>query len=300
MAEARPWTGAGVAPTVRRITLSHQLAQLRKAAGLSLEEAAALIHTTPLTVRRIERGEFAVRLVYVQQLLPAYLRDRPEEERQELTRDVLELATEANEPGWWANYRDVMPNWLSPLLSLEDEAYLIRSYAPHFVPGLLQTAGYARAQLVMGSPDAASEEIDRMVEVRMNRQRRLAEQEEPVRLWALFEQNVFARPVGDSAVMRGQIDHLLEHFEEKHLTFQVIPFTAGGHPGAYGAYSLYRLRTQVLPDVVYVENLTRGLYLDDPSEVAAHLAALDRMASGYAATRTTTRSFLEHARKEYA
>ncbi|MEU6572486.1 DUF5753 domain-containing protein [Streptomyces sp. NPDC046805] len=299
MADARPWTGAGIAPTVRRVVLSHQLAQLRKEAGVSLDEAAGLIHTTALTVRRIERAEFAVRLVYVQQLLPYYLRDRPAEERERITADLLELAGDANQPGWWADYRDAMPTWLSPLLSLEDEASLIRSYNPHFVPGILQTAEYARAQLLMGAPDAPAEQIERAVQVRLLRQERLERHTTPVRLWLLLEQNVFARPVGDAAVMRGQMDRLLDLWDQEHITLQVLPFTSGAHPGAYGAYSLYRLRTQVLPDVVYVENLTRGSYIDDPDEVGTYLETLDRMAGSYAVSRSATRNYLEHVRKEY-
>jgi transcriptional regulator with XRE-family HTH domain len=309
---ARPWTGAGIAPTVQRVILSELLGRLRERAGVSREAAAEIAGTSAGTIRRIELAETAVKISYVKLLLPEYLRGLPESEREVLSRSVLQLADDASANGWWHGFRDALPDWFTPFVSLEAVAAVIRSYAPHYLPGLLQTADYARALLRVGFPQDHPDDLERKVQARLTRQRVL-EREDPPKLWVLLDENVLRRPVGGPAVMAAMLDGLLEAVQEPHITVQVIPDAAGPHPGTFGPFSLFRLppaeeiafRTAghaeppVLPDIVYAEGLTRALYIDERPEVRAYQEALDRMAASYAVSVRETPKYLMRYRKEY-
>lgn len=136
----------GSAPTVLRIVLGKRLRTLREQAGVSFEDAARVIDVTPLTVRRIEKAEVGLRIPYVRELLHTYGVPATEID------DFLALAREANQPGWWYKYRDVLPEWFKAYVSLESEASVIRLYEPHYVPGLLQTHDYTTALMRVGFP----------------------------------------------------------------------------------------------------------------------------------------------------
>ncbi|MET8576965.1 helix-turn-helix transcriptional regulator [Streptomyces sp. NPDC005012] len=285
-----------IAPTVGQVVLGRRLQELRETAGLKREEAARILHVAPATVRRMETAEVALKIPYVQMLLSAY--GVPEREAAEF----VGLAEEANRPGWWQRFHDVLPDWFSLYVSLEGAAKMLRSYEPHFVPGLLQTEDYARAVLRAGATGvgaAAEATLERHVALRMTRQR-LLERPTPPRLWAIMEETVLRRPVGpDPRVMRDQIDRLLAATEQDHITLQVAEFAAGPHPGAYAPFSLFRFAEPELPDMVFTEYLTGALYLDSRDEVAAHLEALDHMTARAASTERT-RTVLRAYRERYA
>ncbi|MFI2026353.1 helix-turn-helix domain-containing protein [Streptomyces buecherae] len=278
------------APTVGQIVLGMRLRDLREKAEVSYEQAAKALHVNQTTVRRMEKAEVGLKLPYVEKLLRTY--GIPDEE----VSSFLRLAEEANRPGWWHRFRDVLPDWFSLYVSLEGAASLIRAYEPHFVPGLLQTPEYARALLRVGFPHADDEEIERRVALRMERQQLLTNPEAP-RLWAIVDETVLRRPVGDAEVMRGQVDRLIESLELENVTLQVVPFSAGPHPGMFGPFQLFRFRVPELPDVVYSEGLTSASYLDERADVAAYLEALDRMGT-QAVPAPRTEALLGDLRKE--
>ncbi len=182
-------------------------------------------------------------------------------------------------------------------VSLEGAASLIRSYEPHFVPGLLQTEDYARAVLESGAVGQTSpEEIERHVALRMQRQELLTRPDAP-RLWVVMDETVLRRPAGGPEVMRAQADKLLEAARLPNVTLQIAPFSSGPHPGTYGPFVLFRFAVPELPDMVYSEYLTGAVYLDARSEVATHLEVMDRMAA-QAATAHRTKEILRDFRKE--
>ncbi|MFD6249806.1 helix-turn-helix domain-containing protein [Streptomyces roseolus] len=284
------------APTVGQVVLGRRLQDLRERAGLKREEAAKVLHVAPATIRRMETAEVALKIPYVQLLLAAYGIEGPEAEA------FVALAEEANLPGWWQRFHDVLPGWFSMYVSLEGAASLIRAYEPQFVPGLLQTGEYARAILrsgaVGGGGDAAREEdIDRHVALRMERQSLLTREDAP-KFWVIMDETVFRRPVGDGPeVMRDQLDRLLEASELPNVTLQIAEFASGHHPGTYGPFVLFRFAMPELPDMVYSEYLTGAVYLDARPEVASHLEVMDRMAA-QAATAQRTKEILRDLRKE--
>ncbi|MFF3323776.1 helix-turn-helix domain-containing protein [Streptomyces sp. NPDC002889] len=279
------------APTVGQVVLGKRLQDLRERAGLKREEAAKVLRVAPGTIRRMETAEVALKIPYVQLLLAAYgIAD-------EEARGFLELAEEANKPGWWQRFHDVLPGWFSMYVSLEGAASLIRAYEPQFVPGLLQTEDYARAIMLGGAiGHTEEEEIERHVALRMERQNLLTRPDAP-RFWVIVDETVLRRPVGGAGVMKAQIDKLLEGAELPHVTLQMAEFRTGHHPGTYGPFVLFRFAVPELPDMVYSEYLTGAVYLDARPEVATHLEVMDRMAA-QAATAHRTKEILRDLRKE--
>ncbi|MEU9896550.1 helix-turn-helix transcriptional regulator [Streptomyces phaeochromogenes] len=280
----------GSAPTVLRMVLGKRLRQLREQAGVSFEDAARAIEVTPLTVRRIEKAEVGLRIPYVRELLHTY--GVPESE----VEDFLSLAREANQPGWWYSYRDVLPEWFSAYVSLESEASVIRLYEPHYVPGLLQTHDYAAALMHIGFPNETKEDIDRRVALRLKRQDLLSKAEAPA-VWAVLDETVLRRPVGGAEVMRAQIDRLNEALDMPKVRIQILRYSVGAHPGAFGPFHHFRFGFSELPDVVYTESLVGSVYVDQPADVVTYLEVMDRM-SVQAEPVARTRAILAELRKE--
>ncbi|AKN70783.1 XRE family transcriptional regulator [Streptomyces sp. PBH53] len=272
-----------------QVVLGKRLQELREAAGLSRDEAARVLRVASATVRRMEMAEVALKIPYVQVLLATY--GVPEEEADAFVR----LAEEANQPGWWQRFHDVLPDWFSLYVSLEGAARIIRSYEPHFVPGLLQTEEYARAVLEAGTIGQTSPEtVERHVSLRMERQR-LLERDDPPHLWVIMDETVLRRPVSmRPEVLRDQLDRLLEYAERDRVTLQIAEFAAGPHPGTYAPFTLFRFAEPELPDMVFTEYLTGALYLDARREVAAHLEVLDHMTARAASAQRTLKLLREH------
>jgi transcriptional regulator with XRE-family HTH domain len=254
--------GQQVGPTVARMLVGAQLRRLRETAGITREAAGYAIRASESKISRLELGRIGFKTRDVADLLTLY-GVRVESERTTL----LALAEQANTPGWWQPYRDVLPSWFEAYLRLEQAARVIRTYEVQFVPGLLQTAGYARAVIGLHHESPSGEEIDRRVELRMRRQRILHEPDPP-RLWAVLDEAALRRPFGDADTMRAQLAHLIEMAELGHITVQVLPFSSGGHAAAGGPITVLRLPEGDLPDVVFLEQLTSAVYLDKPADTA--------------------------------
>ncbi|CAM5445957.1 hypothetical protein SCYAM73S_08241 [Streptomyces cyaneofuscatus] len=202
------------APTVGQVVLGKRLQDLRERVGLTRDQAAKVLRVAPATIRRMETAEVGLKIPYVQLLLKAYGIADDEAEA------FVDLAEEANKPGWWQRFHDVLPDWFSMYVSLEGAASLLRMYEPHFVPGLLQTEDYARSVMRTGAVgQTRPEDIERHVALRMERQSLLAKEDAP-RLWVIMDETVLRRPVGGPQVMRAQIDKLLEATELPHVTLQ--------------------------------------------------------------------------------
>jgi hypothetical protein len=256
--------------TVRRILLGGQLRRLREAAGISRADAGYTIRASESKISRMELGRVSFKERDVVDLLTLYGLDDEAERR-----DLIALAREANLPSWWHNYSDVMPSWFQVYVGLEGAASLIRTYEVQFVPGLLQTADYARAVTRRGQPSLAEEDVERRVGLRLSRQRVLS-RSEPARLWAVIDEAVLRRPIGGTQVLRDQLEHLVLKSKEPNITLQVLPFRVGGHAET-GAFTLLRFPEPDLSDIVYVEQLTSALYLDKPEDVDRYLEAMDRL-----------------------
>ncbi|MGC5334037.1 helix-turn-helix domain-containing protein [Micromonospora sp. DT62] len=263
--------GPGTGPTVLRMLLGAQLRRLRESSGVTREGAGWEIRASESKISRMELGRVGFKERDVADLLTLY-GVTASEEREAL----LKLARDANSPGWWHRYGDVLPNWFQSYLGLEAAAALIRSYEVQFVPGLLQTREYARAVVLLGHGRAAPAEIERRVALRMQRQR-LLYRENPPQLWAVVDEAALRRPIGGPRVMREQVAALIEATKSPNIRLQVIPFAAGGHAAAGGAFTILRFGDRELPDIVYIEQLTSALYLDKRDDLDYYAVAMERL-----------------------
>lgn len=288
MSEARSGTSA---PTVLRMILGRRLQDMRLGAGASLEDAAKALRVKTLTIRRLEKAEVALKPLYVEKLLETYGADRQEID------EFVDLAEQANEPGWWHSYRDAVPSWFTAYVSLETSAKTLRTYEPQYVTGLLQTPDYARAVLRGGLPNGSEEELARRVELRLRRQDLLEGEDAPT-LWVVMEEAVLHRAVGSPDVMREQIERLLDVSELAHISLDVVPFAAGAHVGACAPFTYFRFEEPELPDIVYSELLSAAVYLDQRADVVAHLEAHSRMS--LLTSSEDSRMLLNRMRKEYS
>src|SRR6201996_3392375 len=234
-------------PTVQRIVLGAQLRRLRENREITTEQAAEAIRGSHSKISRMEHGRVGFKDRDVSDLLTLYGVTDPAERE-----SLLSLAREAGNPAWWHDFGDLLPHWFEPYISLEAAASVIRNYEVQFVPGLLQSPAYAREVIQLGHPSITGDELNRRVELRMGRKRLLTRPTSP-RLWAALDEAVLRRPMGDVAVMREQIDHLLEMTAHPNVTLQIVPFNVGGHSAAGGPFSILRFAEPELSDVVYLE-----------------------------------------------
>jgi transcriptional regulator with XRE-family HTH domain len=280
---ATSMSAAGGAPTVLRIALGGQLRRLRQDRGITPEAAADSIRASHAKISRLERGRVGFKERDVADLLTLYGVTDPEEREA-----FLVLARQANSPGWWHQYSDLLPTWFETYIGLEQSASVIRTYEAQFIPGLLQTAEYARAVIRLAHGDEPPEEIDRRVELRMRRQQ-ILDQPDPPAVWVVIDEASLRRPIGGPAVMRSQIEHLITATKRPHVTIQLLPYAIGGHAAAGGPFTIVRFPEADLPDVVYLEQLTSSLYLDKRPDLDRYKAVMEQLSVQAEPPNRTTR-----------
>jgi transcriptional regulator with XRE-family HTH domain len=258
-------------PTVRRRRLGTELRRLRDSAGYKLEEVAGMLGVAPSTLSRIETGKAPTKSAYLSQLLELY-QVTDAGQRQIL----VDMAREGHRKGWWAAYDDVLPSGLGVYVGLEAEASGLRSYEIGVVHGLLQTTDYARAILRASAPRHTADQIERLVDLRMERQRRL-DDNPPLDLWVIHDEAVIRRTVGGPVVMRHQLAHLLAAAGLPGVTLQVLPFDTGAHAGHDGPFSIVEFHDRSDSEVVYVESTAGPIYLEKDREVRASAEVFDRL-----------------------
>jgi transcriptional regulator with XRE-family HTH domain len=277
--------------TVLRMLLGTQLRRLREAAGITPERAGYEIRASRSKISRLENGRVGLKRRDMTDLLTLYgVTDESQRSR------FLALVQQANTPDWWTKYSDILPDWFETYLGLEAAAATIRSFEVQFVHGLFQTEDYARAVTRRGRKSAPDHEIERRVALRLKRQELLS-RPNPPRIWSLMDEAVLRRPVGGPTLMRAQFRHLVEVAELPHVTLQVVPFASGVHPGESGSFTVLRFEERDLPDVVYLEQLTGAIYLDQRSDVEHYLEVVDELSSE-ALTPTGTTRFIEQVARE--
>ncbi len=275
-------------PTALRILLGGQLRRLREAAGITRLAAGGAIRASEAKISRLELGRVGYKERDVADLLTLYGVSDTQERS-----GFLDLTRQASAPGWWHQYGDVVPNWFSTYVGLEQAASTILNYEVQFVPGLFQTEDYARAVISLGHVLANTAELDLRVRLRVARQARIMEPEAPT-VWAVMDEAALRRLIGGREVMRAQVRHLIELCEQPNLTLQILPFNVGGHAAAGGPFSIMRFAVPDLPDIVYLEQLTSALYLDKASEVERYKVIMDRV-SVESATPVESRKLLKRA-----
>jgi transcriptional regulator with XRE-family HTH domain len=248
-------------PTVRMRRLASELRRLRGAAKMSREDVAAKTDINVVTLYRLETAKGRPQRRTMTTLLDIY--DVHGEQRAEL----MNLLRAAGEKGWLQPYFSSIPEEYSLYIQLESEAESVRNYESLLMPGLLQTPAYARASTEGESPGAAPELVDLQAQIRTSRQALLT-RSNPLTLWAIVDEAVLRRLVGGVEVMREQYEFVLSMMKLPNVTFQVVPFGAGSHPGMLGAFSLLDFLPPD-PAVVCLETMAGNLFQETEVEVAA-------------------------------
>ena len=254
-----------VSPTVRQRELGMRLRQLRTEKGLTVEDVAGQLLCSATKVSRAETGARRQTLRDVRDLCQIY------EVAPETSAELMELARQAREPGWWATYDD---RKVIPFIGMEQEATSITCFGMYFLPGLLQTEDYARAIIKGIVPKIDPAILDQRVAARMRRQQ-LLDQPKPPRYRALLDEATLHRQVGSPAVMKAQLEKLLLYVQEEKATIQVIPFDVGAHAAMDSNFDYLEFESSPLPGLVFVESLVIQLYLDRPDQLKRYAEALE-------------------------
>ena len=257
---------ADVSPTVRQRELGMRLRQLRTEKGLTVEDVAGRLLCSATKVSRAETGARRPTLRDVRDLCQIYEVD------DETSAELMKLARQAREPGWWMAYDD--RTLFSPFVGMEQDATAITCFGMYFVPALLQTEDYAREIIKGIVPKIGPDILRQRVEARMRRQQ-LLDQPKPPRYRALLDEAVLHRQVGGPAVMKAQLEKLLLLIQEEKATIQVIPFDVGAHAAADSNFDYLEFDGSPLPGLVFVESLVIQLYLDRPDQLKRYAEALE-------------------------
>ena len=257
-------------PTARRMILGTQLRRLREAANITRAQAAWEIRASESKISRMELGRVGCKERDVVDLLTMYgVHDQTERDW------AVEMVKQANQPGWWHRFNDTLPTWFDNYIGLEEAATRIRTYELMFIPGLLQTESYARAVTSRGNPDTDDPAVERRVAIRMRRQKLLTGPKPP-RLWAVIDEAVLHRPVSSAAILRAQLEYLLELIKLPNISLQIVPFDMSGY-AAESAFSLLQFAEPELPNIAYIERLESALYLEKSDELELYGRTFDRL-----------------------
>ncbi|MEV4193452.1 helix-turn-helix domain-containing protein [Streptomyces toxytricini] len=256
---------SNVNPTVRRRRLGMELRKLREDKGMTAEQVAERLLVSQSKISRLENGRRSISQRDVRDLCDVY-----EVEDRRLVESLMQMAKDSRQQGWWHAFGDIP---YSVYIGLETDAASLRTYEPQMVPGLLQTPEYAHALIRGAVPETSPADVEKRVQVRMHRQKRLSETDNnnpevgPLRLWAVIDEAALRRRVGDAQLMARQLEFLIEQSEQPHVTVQVMPFGMGAHPGMTGQYAILEFPDATDSTVVYIEGVTSDLYLEKANDV---------------------------------
>ncbi|WP_328783202.1 helix-turn-helix domain-containing protein [Streptomyces canus] len=244
-------------PTVRRRRLGASLRRLRSDVGMTLDAAAGAMGWRAPKLSKIEGATQSIRPADVGSLLTVY-----GVEDAQVRGALAALARDAGKKGWWQTYSAIVSPTYADYISLESDAETIYAWSPLVVPGLLQTAAYARETIAGATTSRTPEEVAALTEVRMARQSVLSRPGTAPELWAIvheaaLHQRFAVRP----AVMREQLRRLLDVSEMPNVTVQLMPLDSTAHPGVVGGFTLTGF-PQPMPSVVLLENLSGATYVE--------------------------------------
>jgi transcriptional regulator with XRE-family HTH domain len=250
--------------------LAAELRRLRKGADLTREAVTDKTGINNATLYRIETARARPQMRTLIGLLNLYEVD--DEQRTYLT----SLCRDASQQGWLRPYHSDLPEEYTAYISFENEAQGLRNYESLFIPGLLQTEDYARAVIRGVLPAATDTEVEDRVRARIERQDVLTK-EAPLKFWAVLDEAALRRVVGGPAVMRAQLDHLASAAKTPNVTFQVIRFGAGAHPGMPGQFVLMDFIDPMDTDLIYIDTMAGDLFLESDADISRYRTIFDNL-----------------------
>lgn len=242
-------------PTVRQRELGMRLRRLRTDLGLTVEDVAQRLLCSPTKISRLEKATRSPILRDVRDLCGIYQVDEP------TSAELMDLARKARQRGWWATYNDLN----LPYIGLEQDASAITSFTMYYMPALLQTGDYAREVIKGIAPKIDPDVLDQRVEARLRRQK-LLDEDKPPRYRVLIDEAVLYRRVGNSAVMRDQLDQVLKVEQAGKVTIQVVPLDIGVI-AQDSNFVVLDFDDPGVSSIVFVEGLTTHQYLDHDNDI---------------------------------
>ncbi|MBF6176789.1 helix-turn-helix domain-containing protein [Nocardia blacklockiae] len=285
--------------SITRRQLGRKLRDAREAVGMTLEEAAALMEWGKSTLQRMEKGENQkIRLRDLDGLIEIYGIDA------ETAAVLRALAQEGTEKSWWHEYGNAIPSTFSAYMGLESAAHTLRTYQPDLVPGLLQTADYARVLVRNAFPDESDADIESRVQPRMRRQQLITRKIKPTKLDVVLSETVLRRVIGDSTVMAAQLRHLADASTLENVSIRVLRFSAGMPTGdQIGPFVVLEFGTDgrgrpIEPTTVYAEGYSSDMYSEKVGIVQRYTQAFERL-QGAALDVAGSRDLLRIMAREY-
>ncbi|MFI6040296.1 helix-turn-helix domain-containing protein [Nocardia sp. NPDC051321] len=287
--------------TLPRRQLGRYLRDGRNATGLTLEQVGTMMQWSKSKLSRIEKGEggSALRELDIRELCRIY------EFADEMTAAMVALAGQSDEKCWWHTFDDVIRKSLNMYVELESVATSLTIFRPDLVPGLFQTAEYARALDRIYFADESDEDLDRRVQLRIKRQSMIERRAQPVAVDMVLHESVLRTLVGSRKVMSGQLRHLADTSTRDNVTVRILPFQAGFPIGTpVGPYVILDFGTDAndkvgSPTVVYIEGCTGDMYLERDQDTRVYRAASHAIRQA-ALDAAASRILLRRTAKEFA
>jgi hypothetical protein len=268
-------------PTMRRRRLAAELRRLRTDAQMSITGVAKQLGWQGSKLSRIENRQIGISTADVRKLLDLYGVNDPEQVRR-----LVDIARRAKERGWWESYGATLPTETRTMIGIETEASLICTYGQALIPGLLQTADYARSVIRAARPTDSQDIINQRVDVRLARQALLEEKDAP-HFWVVVSEGAVRQVVGSQAIMAAQLRHLIEERDRENIIVQVLPYAAGEHPAMVGSFSLYGFPSEDETGAVYIETMNSALILEKPEDLETYRRAFDHVRASALSPRDT-------------
>jgi len=279
---------SGTSPVARQRELGTRLRALRNERGLTVEEVAAELLCSTTKISRLETAARRPSLRDVRDLCVLYELD------QQMSRELMSLAREARESGWWTEYPDL---GLDPLIGLEQEAASITCYSMYYMPGLLQTEEYAELIIKTVAPKMDLHVVQQRTAARMRRQEVLGDNGPFYNV--ILDEMVLRRGVGSPSLMAAQVGKVLRLARSDRITVQVIPFEAGAYAAADSYFVLLEFDDESnLWPVIYIEGLTDNQYLQRGLDIARYRETVEYLRDR-ALDPDGSIKFMENVRKEY-
>ncbi|WP_245672304.1 helix-turn-helix domain-containing protein [Nocardia anaemiae] len=285
--------------SITRRQLGRLLREARDGIGLTLEDAARLMEWSKSTLQRYEKGQNQkIRMRELDGMIDIY---RIDPERAEGLRG---LAKQAAEKSWWHEFGDLIPENFSVFMGLESAAEKLTTYQQDLVPGLLQTADYARVLMTTALPPDSSVEIERRVELKMRRQNLITRKTKPATLNVILGETVLRRMIGGPTVMSAQLKHLADMSTMPNVSIRILPFSSGMPTGELiGTFTILEFPTDnrgepIEPTIVYAENYTGDMYSEKVGIVQRYRQAYQRIEEA-ALDEVSSRALLRKIAREY-
>ena len=250
-----------------------EMRRMRERCGLGRDQAATAIMGSVQNIGHFETGRSLPKPLELDRLLELY----GVPERSAFFQELRTRARRGRD--WWVGFSAAIPEHLNLFLGLESSAVQIESWDAHVVPGLFQTAATAQVLIRTGRPELGEQDVARLVELRLARQREIFDRDDPPLVWRVIAEPALRWMVGGPEVVRVQLEHLAELTRRPRVEIQVLPLSVGAHAGTEGSFSILSAPAELAnyPGCVYVEDRLRGHYYEEQEHLTLYRNDLSRL-----------------------